>query len=667
MNSNLLFFIVFSIILFCINIFNIGAPEWMFLQWLLNNYIFQSIILSLGIYTSGRKYVKDIESSKNNTKLINFINILSNLFLLCLWFLAFQSIFQEAIFWFDMASYSIWKFFLEAIGKLQYMIVILAIAFGGLLFYINREEIENTEEEKEKKKNHKINKVIIFLFFLINLYFLDNINILPDETFHLFSGYWINDHLIPNINNNVIYLRWLLVSYVTSIWIYFNVDILFSLRLPSLLIGTIILLIISKLKNNTLIIIFLITNLFFIETSMYWRFYIYQMLVMLLVFLLILKNKNNYFSTKFHICFSILIFISIFISELYLYLLLIYFIIIFLNIIISKKLPNIKIIFIFFIITIISLYKLIYIKDLILIDEWLKILNAIWKSTTDINFIEYVFNKIKLNYYFLFLFIKDLSIYFIFLILGFFSLYKTNKYALIFIFLYLLLISITTIKNQPFTISFFIPIYWIIIILWFIKLTIKNKRKSIILTLLFIPWIITSIHYYLNLHVWGTPPNNIYISQAIRIHNDFEGPAEYVENYLKNKNRDDYLVISSYGISLPHSSYLNVWKPDYILWWYYKMFRKDSLWGYYEIFTKLKSIQRIETLKELNKNKDILIMTSYTSTDKFKNKNWTIMRHISMDTINFLYEAKDNILFIWDDHVSHVYFFKKWEISHLVR
>lgn len=81
----------------------------------------------------------------------SFLEFLSISFLFCLWVLAFWQIFSTPIFGFDIQNYELWAKIVNNILAIQYGIVIFAIISGSLLFYWNREKIENIEEEQEKE------------------------------------------------------------------------------------------------------------------------------------------------------------------------------------------------------------------------------------------------------------------------------------------------------------------------------------------------------------------------------------------------------------------------------------------------------------------------------------------------------------------------------------
>jgi len=137
-NYNLLYSIIFSLIIIIHSFLELKFLSWeYFLSSIIWNPIWREIILWWVIYYFWYKFIKDVEWYKEKYEINKFSSILSNFFLLFLWILALQSIFWQSIFWFDLSSYEYWKKALEIIKLIQYPIVILAIVFGSLIFYIN--------------------------------------------------------------------------------------------------------------------------------------------------------------------------------------------------------------------------------------------------------------------------------------------------------------------------------------------------------------------------------------------------------------------------------------------------------------------------------------------------------------------------------------------------
>lgn len=694
-NSDLIIFYIFIILFFLIAYLQTNFIP----SYFPKNYDFIVILLSFCgiIWIFGKKSIDYFETQDKNN---NFNNTLSLIFTISIIILSVYLTFNQPIFGYDFRYYETVNLIIYNIWLLKYWLILLSITIWVLLIYNNKDKIDeissNTEKENQqiqenkvlfKEKHNIISKIpvvwrilnyiwrddlslvwisVILTFLAINYLFIKNFNILPDETFHLFSAYWIGEHFLPNIGNNLLYLRWIIVSYFVFAFNYFFQDPEYALRLPSLFISIVTLFAVlnTKLLNSKGKIITLIlfsVNIFFIQNATYWRFYIYQILINLLFFITLISIENKKkVDFKDHLILAIFPIISIFISELYLYVYMCYWL--FLLFMLKGRIFHWKHFILWLFVSILVAIKILVIKDIVLLDPFLISINPTWVATTESNFIMYVLNELSANVYFINLFFNELSFLFIFTILWSVILYKKNKISLIFVYLYILLISITTIKNQPYTLAFFIWVYLLLSWIWiyYIYKIIWNK----IIIVFWILWfgLFQTVDYFKNLHIWWTPPSLMYISPAIRIHNDFQSVSEYVNN-LKYK-RNETLLISSYWISLPHKTYLKD-NFDYILWWYYKMFREDDKWNYYEMFTKLKSINNLLDLQMLNKEKDIIIITSYTSTNLYRNNNWTIIKHIPDDMIRFLDSRWKNVKYIWKDKVSKVYLFKKWEITWL--
>lgn len=694
-HSDLIIFYIFIILFFLVIYLQINfIPD-----YFPSDYNFIIVLLSFCwvIWIFGKKAIDLNLNTENNN---NFNNTLSIIFTSSIVTLSLYLTFNQPIFGYDFRYFEFVNIILFNIWLLKYWIILLTITIWILLIYNNKEKINEiimfTEKEKLqtqekrflfKEKHNIISKIpiiwrvinyissddltlvwisVIFGFFIVNYLFIKNFNILPDESFHLFAAYWIWDYLLPNIGNNLLYLRWIIVSYFVFVFNYFVQDPEYALRLPSLLISIITLFVIlnTKLLNTKGKIITLIlfsVNIFFIQNATYWRFYVYQILVNLLFFLTLISIENtNKLSFKDHLLLAIFPIISIFISELYLYVFMSYWL--FLLFMLKGRIFHRKHFILWLFVSILVAIKILIIKDIVLLDPVLISLKPTWIATTESNFVMYVLNELSANVYFVNLFFNELAFIFIFTILWWLILYKKNKISMSFVYLYIFLISITTIKNQPYTLSFFIWVYLFLSGIWIYYIYKIIWNKIILVCWIIWFWLFQSVDYFKNLHIGWTPPPLMYISPAIRIHNDFQSVSEYVNNLKYDKN--ETLLISAYWISLPHRTYLKQ-DLDYILWWYYRMFREDNEWNYYELFTKLKSINNILDLQVLNKDKDLIIITSYTSTNLFKNINWTVIKHIPDDMIRFLDSNWKNVKYIGKDNVSKVYLFKKWEITWL--
>jgi len=239
-----------------------------------------------------------------NTKLQKFTNTLSSLFLLCLWLLAFQSIFWQVIFDFDLASYKFWAVILNLIKTSQYTLVILAIVFGSLIFYVNRDKIESVEKIKDisDKKAYMLLFLIMVTWLIVKYYLSMHLNLNTDETytymviewFNKFWKIWITPSWVIYENNSHIifhYLTTIFYNFFYENW--FNK--LFSLRSFNIIFSTLLLIPLFYLIINWFL------NITFMTARSYVLFWIGSVIVSILFIYGILKKAihiSNLFSFK---------------------------------------------------------------------------------------------------------------------------------------------------------------------------------------------------------------------------------------------------------------------------------------------------------------------------------------------------------------------------------
>ncbi len=277
-----------------------------------------------------------------NTKLQNFTNILSNLFLLCLWLLAFQSIFGQSIFWFNVEDYSIWSHILGFIEKVQYMLVLLAIVFGSLILKTNKKSLDDIFIEKQENKKNNFLFYTIISILLIFSWFLFSINASSlsfeddefytisvannlHETWKLYQWDWIND--IPWETSELCakkdycyYTRSYIYTYLVEFsYKYFWVSE-FSTRLPWIILYflTILSLIIFFIKLRLRKSFILLTLLLIIGSSVFFSNFFIARMYWLLIFSSLLsyilviyidkcKSEKNYKKMWFSIFLLLLI------------------------------------------------------------------------------------------------------------------------------------------------------------------------------------------------------------------------------------------------------------------------------------------------------------------------------------------------------------------------
>ena len=260
---NKVLFFLFSSLIIIFSYFSFKIKWDFFLSSIIWNPIWQIIILWIVAYIVGIKYIKQEENLKT-VNLQNFTNILNYIFLACLWLLAFQSIFWQAIFGFDMNHYNFGKFLLHLIEKIQYWLVVLAIVSGSLIFYVNREEIESVEDEQKRGIVKKTFFITIFLILLISfwlwikIYLALNNSPDTDEIYTYMVIKWYNlfwhINITPSWTN---YNQTPIFHYISTIfynfWISLGLNQLLSLRLLNILLSSLLLipyyLIIKKIFN----------------------------------------------------------------------------------------------------------------------------------------------------------------------------------------------------------------------------------------------------------------------------------------------------------------------------------------------------------------------------------------------------------------------------------
>lgn len=147
MSLNKVLFIIFSILLFATAVIDIEINKDFFLSSFVWNPVWRSMFFWVVVYVFWIKYIKSLDEGRKKKQSSSFWNI----FLICLWLLAFYSIFKQDILWFDLTNYSFTSIIIKLIQNLQSQLIIYAISIGSLLFCINKEEIENIENENKKE------------------------------------------------------------------------------------------------------------------------------------------------------------------------------------------------------------------------------------------------------------------------------------------------------------------------------------------------------------------------------------------------------------------------------------------------------------------------------------------------------------------------------------
>lgn len=511
-----------------------------------------------------------------NKKLQNFTNILSNIFLLCLWALAFQSIFWQAIFWFEMASYALSSVILNLIQNLQYMIVILAIVSGSLIIYVNREEVESVEKEKEKDSKYVWYKyiflLIVIVLFWFGLRYYNLWTILPfsDEYTHLANVKMLYEWIFIE-DDRGIFINHLIKFLYDYFWYDINLFFeqseywLFLARIPWVVIWSLTIVLfyfiwkelISR-KFGLLLAFLLAISPMNIEMSKFIREYIYFYFLLSLYLLLFLKINLNKITSKNNIIFIfytfLLIVFSFFIEPLSTLKVIVFFIFVWFIlfwIIHIEKLKNIKEHKNWFIISILILWwvlALFYSKFSVFL--WINV-NYTWLDffiTNTRNYPSWLDN------------IKYLSL--LLILLWFYYILKNklinnHKFIYIFSLFTIFIIFYVYLFDRYIQIRYayyvFIPF---IILLWlwlyFLFKTPFNK-KIIYILLFFCIFSINSTLYSLNWYKYWT---------WNKITDHYIEKYNWIYNIInKDLNKDETIIITSFT----HAAYLSWFKYNNIL------------------------------------------------------------------------------------------------------
>lgn len=159
--SLFLFFLIFCLYIIFLFLGNFEVQVSGFFLWnILENKTFLFIILWGALFLSGKEVVDNFENKKNYYFISKkrFTNIISILFLICVWCITFHSIFWETLFWFNVSTYNIWWILLNFLDTIEYKLILLGIISWSLIFYANRMNINSIEEvnnQKEEKKEFK--------------------------------------------------------------------------------------------------------------------------------------------------------------------------------------------------------------------------------------------------------------------------------------------------------------------------------------------------------------------------------------------------------------------------------------------------------------------------------------------------------------------------------
>ncbi len=591
-NFDLVFFIILNIVFFLLIIVQ---TNW------ININIYSQILTWLSIFLFGIAYIwEDKWKSKK------FEVIFSNVFLICLWILAFQSIFWQDIFGFNLKNYSFWKTLLEIIKSIEYFIVIYSIVSGSLVFYLNRDKIDIIEDEKNKeleeeekrwkefdKKYMKLSKVpilgkicrwgykegkwyviwfllILLIWSFIRIYNLWKNWLYVDEWYTLMWIIWISEKWIPIMPNDIIYYRGAVFSYISylihKIW---NINMLLSARLVSS-ISWIIMIIFSyilwkKFVNKKiwlLLALFISLWLWWIEMSIWARYYSLNALIYILstYYLYLFINSKK---ITFLILFFVLSILWIFTHLISIVLFIVWVVILIYFFSNNKKIQ-------FLIWSIIPL--------IIILILWIR--NYINNKQFDFLWVLYRYiNKLDFKIFFIDFYINYLIIIIPWIILALSFLVKYNKkkyfflaivssFPLIFVTYY----SLHEVSRYIYISYFYIVLMWIYSLYIYSKIY-KNMKYYLLVILVFLASFIQYLPESLNIpfRKSGEYYNQKYFAPTSawtnKIPNDILG-YKYLKNYLINE-KENYIIITNnfsdyYVYMLKEADYyIRPWKQGF--------------------------------------------------------------------------------------------------------
>jgi len=571
------------------------------------------------------------------------------------------------------------------ITERNFVISALAIAFGFLAFYKNRDRVERElENEKQKEEDderrradefeHKFPKIsrvwglrsvvkwgykegwgysgiliaIIILGFILRIWNFFEIPYNHDEGIYYILFNNMSNNLIPTLDSGGLYFRNFIYTYLAYFANLFVKNTLISIRLVSLVFGTIIYIpayLLSKKifnKISAIVIVFFITiNSYFITYSQQGRHYMLVMFFFILfLYYLFYKDINNkkdaitltiiliILGTNYEFAFLLipLIFIKYFSSrnKNYLYL-------------------TIALILLFLIqflwITKLTQYSVLGFNP--------KKLNIISLPFDNINFFNHGFNK-------LFYFLSPFLISIIFLLITLFYNNQKNKSGnevkilVAYFFMELLFFSFFFQRNQIRYRQSTIFLTVLLIGSLFYQSTINlSKNKKILMVVLV-------IGFYLLTHISLNYPSTYkynkedYISNYHLLSLIFTEPLGF-SSIASNIVVSDYKIFSNYNLSdgviivsdpyniIPYVNATYILN-DFLKEYYTYQKNENS----YSVYNNLQWID-LDYLKNLNKNQTIYLIADF----KFR-------IHFNKETQNYIEKEFDLIDFIEGGYVGRI-------------
>lgn len=628
-----------------------------------------------------------------------FVELLSFLFLFCLGLLAFQEIFSAQIFVFDIQNYELLAKIMNNIKAVQYEIVFFAIVIWSLLFYWNRDKIESIEEEQEKnleeEKKRKaefgskfpvmsripilgwivkwiywegLGYSIIFISILSLSWFLRFYNLWElwfhwDEFFHQLSADWISKTWLPTLPNWLLYVRWIITSYLSYFWtLFFNWEFWYrifqTLFWFSLMIYSFFLVKLNFWKKVWLLYLFIVwTELWILEFSRYLRFYDIQMFLTIVILLLLIQKDIFKSFYKFLLLF-IFVFISFLESQSAFFLIPIIF-----GVLIYRNIKTIK--QSFHKVILIGLLFIIPIFSTFLINFSNNSLNSLPNSETKTqheSFIEKGKNAIINNINFdknlffiksLFLTYPILFILAIIYIIAFLYL-KTWKKSVILIGSWLFFLFILTIlqsKAQQRILSFLLPLF-ILISTFSLYIFSKINKKVFLWSIFFIVLIDIFPSLMIPFRNYGNDYHNI---KKFSASEPYYPDYSFVKNI--NFNKDTNIIVSRvtelYTYYLFNNKSLTSSNSLFFI--------NKNLWLNSATENRFLSIKDLNHLIEIiSTKKSYVIFPSMTSPTKIIFFGKELIIYELNDTIRLYIEKTCEVVYKWKDSHSNVFLCNNW-------
>jgi len=582
-------------------------------------------------------------------------------------------------------------------------LLVLAIVFGAITFWQNREVIDEIEEEaskeeeqEEKRKGEfsekypRISKIPVFrnivrwmykegwwysvglisiiaVYSFLVLYKLGDYSFQVDEFYHaLIAKNWFEQHELFKVAENYTYYRGALVSLsaILSKTIFPSINDEFAYRLPIALFGIINVVLIyvlsKKILNNKislLVTLLFATDIWFVEFARYLRFYTPSITIILLLSIYLI-NKD--FSTKallFSFCLSIALYFLL--TEYFL------FIAFFMCAVLLPRLwtKNKKIFLLFFFLSIV-LALLLILYRIAQMGFYMGTYNFLNYNLFDLTYTIAHLKWLSLNYWYVLIgVILSLPLClksFINALKG-----RLNKLDLIFLFTqfnFLVIFGYIDHVEYGFTFRpflFILPIGILTSVIVFYKLLLHKKT----LIYFFLLILIISNGYILlsyNPTSYGEhfyPYKLVHEKQPIII--DTKTPYIFFENYVDKNNISNY---STFVVALNEYTlvYYTGMKPDYLVRWKGSSISGFSTLGVPMIWDPDEFVNKIK--EENFRGQEVFIITYATiypvENPLYKfvfNRDYALEAHGRIAQI-LENDLKDYRIYVGKDNLSSVYY-----------